>query len=253
MDVQESFDPKQRLRFIYEDNHLLAADKPAGLPSQPDASGDPALDELAREYLRVTHRKPGEAYLGLLHRLDRPTSGAVIMAKTGKAAARMAESFRRREVRKTYLALVECRARPADEGECADWLVPGKNGGMETRRSRTDGAKEARLRYRLVGCGDGAALLSVDLITGVKHQIRCQLAALGMPVVGDHRYGPGGKPAHPRPVLGGRGILLHAWRVDFVHPVRKEPLAIVAAPPEYWRPFAEGIDGANEYFSESGT
>lgn len=251
MAIQERIEPEKRLHFIYEDNHLLAADKPSGLPSQPDASGDASLDALARDYLRRKYNKPGEVYLGLLHRLDRPTSGVVLMAKTSKAASRMAECFRRREVAKTYLALVESRSRPAAQGECADWLAPMKNGSMQALPHKINDAREARLHYRLVGhdAGTGVALLEVELLTGVKHQIRCQLAALGLPVVGDHRYGPLGKPARPRPVLGGRAILLHAWRAGFVHPVRKEPLTVTAQLPEYWRPFTQDVAGSEDYFS----
>lgn len=253
MKHRESVEPEKRLRFIYEDNHLLAADKPSGLPSQPDSSGDASLDVLARDYLRVKYDKPGEVYLGLLHRLDRPTSGVVLMARTGKAATRMADAFRRREVGKTYLALVEARGRPRDAEECADWLSPMKNGSMEARAKRTEGAREARLRYSLAGydAAGGTALLRIELLTGVKHQIRCQLARRGMPVVGDHRYGVEGRPARPRPVMGGAAILLHAWRADFIHPVRKEPVAVVAALPDYWRAFAAGIDAVGDYFTES--
>ncbi len=223
----------------YLDNHLLAVDKPAGVPSQPDSSGDASLDELAKEYLKREFAKPGEVYLGLLHRLDRPTSGLVLMARTSKAASRMADQFRRRLVEKTYLALVECHAGPLAEARLENLLAPLDNGGMAVCRAgeKKNGAKEARLSYRtLRRLAEGKrALLSVRLETGVKHQIRCQLAHVGLPVVGDFRYGPFGRPARPEPVEGGKAILLHAAELAFEHPVRKEPVRIEAQLPAYWR------------------
>lgn len=248
-----SAEDKNAINFIYEDNHLLAAAKPSGMPSQPDASGDASLDILAKEYLREKYAKPGEVYLGLLHRLDRPTSGAVVMARTGKAAARMSDLFRRREVSKRYLAVAEWRSGVALEAEAVDWLTPAENGGMRVAAAKGEGAREARLVYRVTGLSpDGRrALLEIDLLTGVKHQIRCQLAARGCPVVGDFRYGAFGAVARPEPVLGGRGVLLHAWRVGFVHPVRREPVEIVAALPSSWRTHLErtGVADAEAYRS----
>ncbi len=230
---------------IHEDNHLLAVAKPCGMPSQPDASGDESLDVAVKTYLKDKYQKPGNVYLGLLHRLDRPTSGVVLLAKTDKAASRMAELFRRRAIAKDYLALVDCAGRPEREAELRDGLEPAANGGMRRAESQTSGAKEAVLSYRLLGSSrDGKrALLRVTLITGVKHQIRCQLAARGLPVAGDFRYGAFGGTARPEPVLGGRGLLLHAWRVDFVHPVRRERLEIVAGLPGHWREALGGIPG----------
>ncbi|MDR1535491.1 MAG: RNA pseudouridine synthase [Planctomycetota bacterium] len=222
---------------VYRDNHLLALDKPAGLPSQPDASGDAALVDLARESLRREFAKPGGVYLALAHRLDRPTSGIVLAARTGKAARRLAEAFRKREVRKTYLALVEAPAAFRPEGELRDWLAGDGRGGMRPAGSGTPGAREAVLAYRRLAAASGRALLEVDLLTGVKHQIRRQLANLGLPVVGDFRYGSGGGKPPPVPVAGGRAILLHAWRIGLVHPVRREALELSAPPPPFWRDY----------------
>lgn len=227
------------LKILHEDNHLLAVDKPAGLPSQPDDSGDAALDSLAQEYVRVKYRKPGEAYIALLHRLDRPTSGVVLLAKTGKAAARMADLFRRRAIEKNYMALVDARQAGdalSASGELRQFLEPGSKGGMRVASGKTAVAREARLSWRVLGRSHhgGLALLSVDLHTGVKHQIRCQLAAMGCPVVGDFRYGPHGGRARPDPVMGGRAILLHASRLGFVHPVRKEAMEVTSPFPDYW-------------------
>lgn len=226
------------LKIAHCDNHLLAVDKPAGLPSQPDASGDPSLVDLAREYVRARFNKPGNVYLALLHRLDRPTSGLVLLARTDKAAGRMADLFRRRDIEKSYLAVVAAPRSPGD-GTLHDLLAPADNGTMKPATTGTKGAKEARLSYRTLAAdaGSGTALLRIALETGVKHQIRCQLAQAGMPVLGDFRYGVRGSPAHPDPVANGHAILLHAHRVAFVHPVRREPTTIVAPPPDHWREY----------------
>lgn len=239
----ESFEPQKRLKFIYEDNHLLVADKPAGLPSQPDDSGDPALDDLAKKYIKTKYAKPGDVYLGLVHRLDRPTSGAVLLARTSKAASRLAEQFRKRAVDKTYFALVSCAAKPAAQTELRTWLTPAGNGGMRPAAGKSPSAREARMAYATVAEAGGHALLRVSLLTGVKHQIRCQLAHAGLPVVGDFRYGAFGRPARPRKVLDGHAVLLHAWRLGLRHPVGKGRLEITAAPPDYWRPFLEAMGG----------
>lgn len=241
---------------IYEDNHLLAVNKPPGLPSQPDASGDPSLDQAAKDYLRHKYNKPGQVYLGLVHRLDRPTSGVVVTARTDKAAGRMAELLRKRDVTKLYFAVVDCFAKPDNVATLRDVLSPLPNGGMrvssdglrdQTARGRRNDrqGRNAELSYRLLSLShDGKrALLLVNLRTGVKHQIRCQLAARGLPVTGDFRYGPFARPARPEAVNGGRGILLHAARMTFVHPVKKEPLSLSAPPPEFWSVFASGLSG----------
>jgi 23S rRNA pseudouridine1911/1915/1917 synthase len=153
-------------------------------------------------------------------------------------------------VRKTYLAVVawdDKNGGPARDAELTHWLEPSGNGGMRVAPGKRGGAKEARLAYRRVGVSpDGRrALLEVDLLTGVKHQIRCQLASMGCPVAGDFRYGPGGGPARPEPVLGGRAILLHAWRLGFMHPVRREPVEITAGVPGYWMGYINTLDGAH--------
>ncbi|MCD8350797.1 MAG: RluA family pseudouridine synthase [Planctomycetaceae bacterium] len=255
MTDQESPNRGAALRIIYEDNHLLAVDKPAGLPSQPDSSGDPSLDVLAKDYLRHRYNKPGDVYLGLLHRLDRPTSGVVLMARTGKAATRMADLFRRREVEKSYLAVVQAAAQPPAQAQCRNWLTQGENGSMVAGTEKSDRAREARLTYSLIAhdAAAGLALLAVDLQTGVKHQIRSQLAAAGMPIVGDFRYGFPGKIARPQPVCGGRAILLHARRAGFIHPVKREPVRISAPLPAYWHGFVDAMEGTASLFTENET
>ncbi len=234
--MQEHIVNIRALQVLYQDNHLLAVNKPGGMPSQPDASGDAALDETVREWLRVTFKKTGNVYLALLHRLDRPTSGVVLLARTEKAAGRMAELFRKREIVKTYLAVVEGAAAPAPAAVLENYLEPAENGGMRLVNRKTSAAREARLAYRTLALSPSGAqaLLEINLDTGVKHQIRCQLAQAGLPVAGDFRYGAFGKPARPEAVFGGRAILLHARRAEFVHPVQKEPIAVAAPVPEYW-------------------
>lgn len=221
------------MRIVYEDNHLLAVDKPAGTPSQPDSSGDPSLIEEAKLWVKEKYAKPGEVYLALLHRLDRPVSGIVLLARTDKAAKRMADRFRRRAVEKKYLVLVERKADPGPGARLADTLRERDGGGMEIARSGE--GKQASLSYQTLAEAGGRALLLVTLETGVKHQIRLQLASRGLPVVGDFRYGAFGKPARPEPVMDGRAILLHAFGLAFDHPVGKGPLELRCPPPEYWR------------------
>lgn len=235
---------------IFEDNHLLVVNKPSGLPAQPDASGDRSLDQAAKDYLRQKYNKPGQVYLGLVHRLDRPTSGLVVLARTDKAAGRMAELFRKREVLKVYLAVVDCFAKPEKTATLRDVLTPLSNGGMRIAPDgqAERGAKKSRnaaLSYRLLSsASDGKrALLLINLHTGVKHQIRCQLAARGLPVTGDFRYGPFSRPARPVAVAEGRGMLLHAAHMEFIHPVRKEALVLNAPPPVFWNHFAAGLSG----------
>ncbi len=230
------------MQIIYEDNHLLALDKPSGLPSQPDSSGDQSLVDLAKAWLKKTYAKPGDVYLALLHRLDRPTSGLVLTAKTGKAASRMADQFRRRAVDKQYLAVVACRRQPPAAAELTDRLAEKDNGSM--RIAAGDSGKQAKLSYQTLAYAGktGQALLLVTLDTGLKHQIRVQLAARNMPVIGDFRYGPGGAPARPQPVLDGRAILLHACSLDFDHPVGKGRIALTAPPPPHWSPYLAGFD-----------
>lgn len=236
--------PANAPEILLLDNHLLAVNKPSGLPSQPDASGDASLIDWGKEYLRREFAKPGQVYLALLHRLDRPTSGAILMARTEKAAGRMADAFRRRDVEKRYLALVECRADPGDGGTLRGFLVPAANGSMrEFPQPRAD-AREARLSYRTLAAAGGRAVLEIDLETGVKHQIRCQLARAGLPVVGDFRYGAFGETARPEAVAEGRAILLHARRVRFLHPVRREAATVIAPLPAHWDAFMQDFAGA---------
>ncbi len=224
------------MHVIYEDNHLLAIDKQAGMPSQPDSSGDLSLIDQARAWVKEKYAKPGDVYLALLHRLDRPVSGAVITARTSKAAARMADIFRRRDIEKKYLALVEWYTKPADNERLVNVLRPKGGGGMEVIKGSGGGKedKKASLSYSLLARSEKRALLLVTLETGVKHQIRAQLAFRGLPVVGDFRYGPYGKPANTEAVENGRENLLHSAKLAFTHPVAKTAVEIECAPPQFW-------------------
>lgn len=211
---------------LYEDNHLLAVNKPAGLLVQGDRSGDETLLDRARAYLKARHGKPGRVYLGLVHRLDRPVSGVVLLARTSKAAARLSDQFRGRSVEKVYLAVVEGLPPPA-AGELTAHLASraDEQGRTRLQQSPFAGSREARLAYRVLDRGPRTALLEVRPLTGRRHQIRAQLAARGHPIVGDVKYGA-------RPSRGGPA--LHAWRLTVAHPVGGRPLVIEAPPPPGW-------------------
>ena len=218
---------------LYEDNHLLAVVKPAGLPTMGVGAGKPSLLEAARRYVKQRYRKPGNVYLGVMSRLDVPVTGVVLLARTSKAARRLTEQFRTHVVEKTYWAIVEGNIQPA-AGSCLDWV------GQDERHRRmhvvgpnAPGAKEARLSYQRLAAVGQDSLLEVTLETGRKHQIRLQLAHRGHPVLGDLKYGS-------RRAFSA-GIALHARRLVISHPVRGEPLELVAPLPEAWRRL--GIDG----------
>ena len=199
------------LKVVYEDNHLLVVEKPAGLLTQAAQAGDDCLLERSRDYIRVKYAKPGNVFMGLVHRLDRNVSGLVLLARTSKAASRMSRSFARREVDKRYIALVV--GQPCERAELHDRLAPRP--GRRGVESHPEG-KEARLRYRRISQTADHAALEVELFTGRKHQIRAQLAINGFPILGDPLYGT--------PLTSLRRPALHAHRLGFEHPVRKVPM-----------------------------
>lgn len=210
------------VRILYEDNHLLVVEKPVNMPVQADASGDPDLLTLLKNYVRERYNKPGEAYLGLVHRLDRPVGGVTAFAKTSKAADRLTAQFRTHEARKRYCAIVH--GEPASRAELTDWLV--KDETTFTSRvasAKEEGAKEARLRYSLLGRSGKRALLDVELFTGRPHQIRVQLAGAGLPIEGDQRYAPDAQ--------AGTQIRLWAYALTLTHPTLKEEMTFFSAPP----------------------
>jgi len=213
------------LPVVHEDNHLLAVIKPAGLLVQGDRSGHVTLLDLARRYLKRKYRKPGNVYLGLVHRLDRPVSGLVLLARTSKAARRLAEQFRAGTLAKTYLAVV--LGRPARrQAELVSYLATRGDRQGRTRAGSAPfpGAREAKLFYRVRERRRGCTLLEVEPRTGRRHQIRAQLALLGHPILGDLKYGAPGR-------LPGRRIGLHALRLVVAHPVGGERLVLEAPPP----------------------
>ncbi len=210
------------IRILYEDNHLLVVEKPANLPVQADASGDTDLLSLLKKYIRERYKKPGEAYLGLVHRLDRPVGGAMVFAKTSKAAARLSAQFRSHEAKKRYCAIVS--GEPKSGETLTDWLMKDETTfSSRVVPAETTGAKEARLRYSLLGEGSGKALLDVELLTGRPHQIRVQLQNAGLPIEGDQRYNPAAQ--------AGTQIRLWAYALTITHPTLKEQMTFFSAPP----------------------
>ena len=215
-------------RIIYEDNHLLVIDKKVGEIVQGDKTGDEALSDTLKAFIKQRDSKPGNVFLGVTHRLDRPVSGLCIFAKTSKALERMNAMFRDGEVHKTYMAL--CCAAPArKEGMLEDWLERNEklNKSFVTRKPGPK-AKLAKLRYRHIADTERYFLLEVELLTGRHHQIRCQLSHMGCPIKGDLKYGA------PRSNPDG-GICLQAHKITFVHPVKKEPLCLELPLPRSWK------------------
>ena len=210
---------------VYEDNHIIIVNKTASEIVQGDKTGDTPLSETVKLYLKEKYQKPGNVFIGVTHRLDRPVSGLVVFAKTSKALARLNEMFRNSEVKKTYWAIVK-NCPPAEEGELVNWLVrnekQNKSYAYDTERPN---AKKAILRYKLIAHSDNYYLLEIDLKTGRHHQIRCQLAKMGCPIKGDLKYG------FDRSNKDG-GISLHARSAEFIHPVSKENVRIVAPVPD---------------------
>ena len=217
---------------VYEDNHIIVVNKTASEIVQADKTGDTPLSETVKQYLKEKYQKPGNVFLGVTHRLDRPVSGLVIFAKTSKALTRLNEMFRAGEVKKTYWAVVK-NAPKESEGELVHFLVRSeKQNKSYAYDKEVPNSKKAVLDYRLIGRSENYYLLEVDLKTGRHHQIRCQLAKMGCPIKGDLKYGS------PRSNPDG-SICLHARRVRFVHPVSKELIELKAPLPEgnLWKGF----------------
>jgi 23S rRNA pseudouridine1911/1915/1917 synthase len=212
---------------------LLAVVKPAGLPTMGTPEGQPTLLTLAKEYVKQRYGKPGNVYLGVVSRLDAPVTGVVLLARTSKAAARLTEQFRSRDVEKTYWAIAEGVVEPT-EGRLVDWLAEDeRHRRMHLVGPTMPGAKEARLKYRRSTIVNGHSLLEVELETGRKHQIRLQLSGHGHPIVGDRKYGS--------LVQFPRGIALHARRLVVSHPTTGGRIDLEAPLPPAWRRF--GVRG----------
>ena len=218
---------------LYEDNHCLALDKPAGLLSQGDATGEPSLLDLARDDLKRRYAKPGNVFVGLVHRLDRPVSGVILLAKTSKGASRLSEQFRTRSTGKTYLAVVE--GSPADmEGEWIDRLVKDpQTNTVRVVAGNSDG-NLASLHYRLIETCGNVSLIELKPMTGRGHQLRVQLASRGLPIVGDRKYGAKGVL---KAVDGGNRIALHASELSFNPPTRSERVLVHSELPADWPRF----------------
>lgn len=213
------------LQILFEDNHLLVVNKRCGDIVQGDKTGDKPLNEVVKEYLKVKYNKPGEVFIGTIHRLDRPTSGIVIYAKTSKALERMNKKFRDKEIQKSYWALVQKRTL-IEQDRLEDYLIKNpKNNKSRVCSANQKGAKKAILSYKRIHEFDRYDLLEIDLETGRHHQIRVQLSSRGAIIKGDLKYGS----ARSNPDAG---ISLHARKIKFIHPVKKEEMTLVAPLPK---------------------
>lgn len=225
------------MTILYEDNHIIAVNKTGSEIVQGDKTGDTPLSETVKRYLKEKYQKPGDVFIGVTHRLDRPVSGLVIFAKTSKALARLNEMFKNGEVKKTYWAIVKNRPEEL-ECELVHYLTRNESQNKSYAHDReTPHAKKAILHYKLIGHSDNYHLLEIDLKTGRHHQIRCQLAKIGCPIKGDLKYG------FPRSNPDG-SISLHARRISFIHPVSKESIELEAPAPEekVWLSMLLGTD-----------
>ncbi len=212
------------MQVVYEDNHVIIVNKQSGEIVQGDKTGDTPLSDIVKAYLKEEYAKPGNVFLGVVHRLDRPVSGLVIFAKTSKALERLNWMFANGEVHKTYWAITK-NVPPQIEGKLEHWLVRNeKQNKSYAYTKEKPGAKKAVLKYRLIGKTDNYNLLEIELLTGRHHQIRCQLAAMGCPIKGDLKYGA--KRSNPD-----GSISLLARRMEFVHPVSKETITVEAPLP----------------------
>lgn len=212
-------------QIVYEDNHLLVINKKVGQLVQGDKTGDDSLLELIKNFIKKRDDKPGNVFLGLVHRIDRPTSGLVIYAKTSKALSRLTQMVKNREIKKTYWAVVTKEMIPQTQRLVHFLKKNEKNNKAIVFPKATDGAKEAILTYNVIKTLDNYLLLEIDLETGRHHQIRAQLSKIGVPIKGDLKYGA----ARSNP---DGGINLHARKLQFIHPVTKENIEITAPVPQ---------------------
>lgn len=229
-----------QVKILYEDNQLIAAVKPANLPSQGDLSGDEDMLTLLKRYIVQKYNKPGEAYLGLVHRLDRPVGGVMVFARTSKAAARLSAQFAEHSTQKTYLAVLEAEVR--EPMHLQNYILQRQGQNVRVTDSDKGGARFASLISQPIAVRDALTLTRVTLETGRKHQIRAQHAHAGYPIWGDNRYGHG---------RAGMQIALWAMRLNIEHPTRHEKLTFTAPPPDSnpwskFRPEIEAIIHENE-------
>ncbi len=210
------------LNVLYEDNHIIVVEKPFNMPTQEDESKDPDLLNMVKEYVRIKYNKPGEAYIGLVHRLDRVAGGVMVFARTSKAASRLSEQVRNRTFEKEYLTVVEGMLKN-DSGELIDFLRKDNNTNtVSVVNKNANGAKEAKLRYDLLESKNGLNLLKVNLLTGRPHQIRVQFSSRQNPIYGDGKYRSSYQSK--------KGIALWAYRLSFEHPTKKEVMTFELLP-----------------------
>ncbi|WP_254507042.1 RluA family pseudouridine synthase [Anatilimnocola floriformis] len=215
-----------QLPILYEDNHLLVVNKPAGIATMGVTDDEESVAKLAKEYLKEKYQKPGNVYLGVVSRIDRLVSGVLVFARTSKAAARLSEQFRERETAKIYWAVVEKLPRGGTQ-ELVHWMLKDeRHQRMVVTAPRATGAQEARLIYRPLQKVKRGELLEVELLTGRKHQIRLQLSTVGSPILGDRKYGSEQWFDH--------GIALHSRQLTIAHPTKQESLTFVAPLPAAW-------------------
>jgi 23S rRNA pseudouridine1911/1915/1917 synthase len=222
------------LEVIYEDNHLIAINKRSGDLVHGDKTGDEALEEMVKQYIKIRYQKPGDVWLGVLHRLDRPVSGVTIFARTSKAAERMSKMFQKKDIKKTYYAICINRPEPLS-GHLVHYISKDEEANkVKVKPQEFPGSKKAELDYEMVGQIDNNIIIKVNLITGRPHQARAQLAKIGCPINGDSKYGSIVDTQN-------RSICLHCRDMSFVHPVTKEEIKIVAEPPSthLWRGFGD--------------
>ncbi len=233
LNSQNEIFPGKR-EILYEDNHLLILNKRPGLLVQGDKSGDLSVVDLAKDYLRQKYNKPGNVFIGLAHRIDRPASGIVILCKTSKSLSRVAQAFKSKQIKKSYFVIVKNQP-PVKRGKLVNWLKKDNvYNKVKIFDSEIPGALKAELEYEILGKNSGNYLLKVNLLTGRPHQIRAQLSAINCPVAGDMKYGD----HEPGP---SKSIFLHAAMVEFMHPVKKEKLKVSAPPPSMglWKLFKD--------------
>ena len=223
-----------QMQILYEDNHIIVVSKTSGEIVQGDKTGDKTLCDSVKEYIKEKYAKPGNVFLGIAHRLDRPVSGIVIFAKTSKALSRLNNMFRDGEVHKLYWAITQNMPQK-EEDTLTHWIVRNEKQNKSYAYDREKpGSKKAMLHYKVISSTDNYTLLAVNLMTGRHHQIRCQLSAIGCPIKGDLKYGS-------RRSNNDGSISLHARKVEFVHPVSKQPMSIEAPVPDdrLWREISD--------------
>ena len=218
----------QKLNVVYEDNHIIVVFKPENILSQADSTGDTDMLTIIKDYIKKKYNKPGNVYLGLVHRLDRPVSGVMVFARTSKAASRLSKQIQNHEFSKQYLAVIN-GILPEKEGELCDYLAKDSNG--NTRVVSPSNGKKSILKYKVIAEKDNYSLVEISLITGRHHQIRVQFSSRGYPLVGDQRYGKMDK----------KQIALCSYKLSFYHPITKEKLVFCRKPNEndIWNLFCE--------------